>query len=334
MRKAYLLLTVLLCTGILNMGIIAQQKSKKPVPIILDTDIGPDYDDVGAMALLHALADKGEAKPLAVMASNRNQLVAPVINLLNIYFGRPDLPVGAPKNADAANERALQGWPELLLSKYPHTLQSTDDAPDAVTLYRKILAQQPDKGVTIVTIGFLTNLAHLLNSKPDQYSSLDGKALVAKKVKQLVSMAGKFPKGREYNLVTDSAASEKVFTNWPTPIVYSGFEIGEKVITGKELINNAAIQNSPVKDAFEKAMAYSKNDHNGRNSWDQTAVLVGIRGVAPYYTVKKGAIIVRGGNNEWKDDTKGKQAYLVEALPVEKVRAEIEELMMHQPASK
>ncbi|MFT3750318.1 MAG: nucleoside hydrolase [Agriterribacter sp.] len=334
MRKLCLLLTTLLVTGIEYTGVMAQQKIKHPVPVILDTDIGPDYDDVGAMALLHALADKGEAKPLAVMASNRNPLVAPVINLLNIYFGRPHLPVGATKAPNAPNEQAVQGWPKLLLDKYAHTIKSTDDAPDAITLYRKILSTQPDNSVTIITIGFLTNLQGLLNSQPDQYSGLEGKTLIAKKVKQLVSMAGRFPGGREYNVLIDSVASEKVFAGWPTPVLYSGFEIGEKIITGRELTNNAAIQNSPVKDAYTKAMAYHANDRNGRNSWDQTAVLVAIRGISPYYTVNKGEIIIKGGNNEWKNDPKGKQAYLVAALPAKEIRAEIENLMMHQPVTK
>jgi hypothetical protein len=57
--------------------------------MILDTDIGPDYDDVGAMAVMHALADKGEVKPLAVISSNQNELVVPTIEILNTYFGRP-----------------------------------------------------------------------------------------------------------------------------------------------------------------------------------------------------------------------------------------------------
>src|SRR5690606_11916546 len=127
---------------------------------------GPDYDDVGAVAVLHALADKGEAKPLAIIASNKNKLVAPTINILNIYFGRPDLPIGAPKAADAPDHGAVQQWPELLVSKYPHTVKSTDEVPDAVELYRKLLAAQPNKSVTIVTVGFLTNLAKLLDSPP------------------------------------------------------------------------------------------------------------------------------------------------------------------------
>ncbi len=330
MRRYWLLAAAFVC---ISSSAVAQpqKKLKTPVSIILDTDISPDYDDVGAIAVLHALADAGPAKPLAVMSSNKNELVAPVINVLNTYFGRPELPIGAPKGADARDYNSPQHWPELLVEKYPHKIKNTNEVPDAVTLYRKILARQPDKSVTIVTIGFLTNLANLLRSKPDQYSKLNGRALVEKKVKQLVAMAGKFPKGREYNLFIDSAASAAVFLNWPAPVIFSGFEIGVKIITGKQLSENEMIRNNPVKDAYVKAMPYWKGDVNGRNSWDQTAVLVAIKGAAPYYKLQRGKIIIKGGNNEWKNDPAGKQAYLVEALPVEKVRAEIEQLMMHQP---
>lgn len=334
MQKHFFFFVTLLSTSLYGTFLHSQPKAPKPVPIILDTDIGPDYDDVGAVAVLHALANKGEAKPLAIIASNKNKLVAPTINILNIYFGRPDLPIGAPKAADAPDHGAVQQWPELLVSKYPHTVKSTDEVPDAVELYRKLLATQPNKSVTIVTVGFLTNLAKLLDSPPDQYSTLDGRTLIAKKVKQLVSMAGKFPAGREYNVFIDSVASEKVFMNWPTPVLYSGFEIGEKVITGKQLTTDESITNSPVKDAFTKAMSYHESDHNGRMSWDQTTVLVAVRGVSPYYKTQRGHIVLKGGNNEWKDDPKGKQSYLVAILPPEKVRAEIESLMMHRPGEK
>ena len=37
-----------------------------PETIIFDTDIGCDCDDAGALALLHRLCDKGEARLLAV----------------------------------------------------------------------------------------------------------------------------------------------------------------------------------------------------------------------------------------------------------------------------
>src|SRR5437879_5149211 len=67
------------------------------VNIIFDSDMGPDYDDVGAITILHALADKGEAKILATMASTKYEGVAGVLNVFNTYFNRPDIPVGVPK---------------------------------------------------------------------------------------------------------------------------------------------------------------------------------------------------------------------------------------------
>ena len=90
----------------------------------------------------------------------------------------------------------------------------------------KLLSSQPDNSVTIVTVGFLTNLSNLLKSQPDNDSPLTGKELVRKKVKSLVSMAGRFPEGKEFNVYMDSAASIYVFENWPGEIIFTGFEIG------------------------------------------------------------------------------------------------------------
>ncbi len=70
--------------------------NEEKVKIIFDTDLGPDYDDVGALAFLHAMADSGRAEILATLSSNRHELVAPSIEVINTYFGRPDLEIGAP----------------------------------------------------------------------------------------------------------------------------------------------------------------------------------------------------------------------------------------------
>ena len=305
----------------------SQTGSRLPKTLILDTDIGPDYDDVGAMAVMHALADKGEVRPLAVIACNQNELVAPTIEILNNYFGRPELPIGAVKGKNAPNHGATQQWPEMLAEKYPHKIKSTADVPDAVQVYRSILAKQPDQSVTIVTIGFLTNLADLLDSKPDEYSTLSGVNLVRKKVAGLVSMAGKFPEGREYNVYVDSLASQKVFAEWPTEIIFSGFEIGMEILTGAKVVANENLQ-SPVKDAYKLAMSKSAEEAKGRQSWDQTAVLVGVRGVQPYFGLKRGKIVMNGGNNTWQDDPMGPHAYLTPNMPAAQVTALIEGLMM------
>lgn len=328
LKKINCLLLALTASLYLSGCTTSEQHAPQIPKIILDTDIGPDYDDVGAMAILHALADSGYTEPLAVIASNAHPLVVPSIEIINTYYGRANLPIAAPKGENAPNEKAVQGWPEMLTEKYPHTLQSSADAPDAIETYRKILSAQPDTSVTVVTVGFLTNLARLLDSRPDENSPLDGKQLIEKKVKRLVSMAGAFPEGREYNVYIDSVASEKVFNNWPTEIIFSGFEIGKKVITGLTLINNPDIE-SPVKDAYAKAMPHWKSDSLGRMSWDQTAVLVAIKGPDPYYTLQRGKFITKGGNNSWENDPDGPHAYLVEKMPVARVTEIIENLMMH-----
>lgn len=320
----------LICLGVLCVNTYAQNKTVKPVPIIFDSDMGPDYDDVGAIAILHALADKGETKILATMASTKYADVAGVLNVFNTYFGRPNLPVGVPKG-DALELRDWQHWTDTLLAKYPHSFKSNDDAQDAVKLYRKILASQPDRSVTIVTVGFLTNLSNLLNTTGDEYSRLDGKALVAKKVKLLVCMGGKFPSGYEFNVMKDAKASQNVYQNWPTRVIFSGFEIGAKIMAGITLIHNDQIKNDPVKDVFRISIPLAKEDSLGRKSWDETAVLVAIKGYSQFYTLHPGRIIVAGdGKNSWDDTGKG-QAYLVEKVDYHEVEKLINDLIQHQP---
>jgi len=320
-----LLLTLIFC------GSAHAQKPTHPAPVslIFDSDMGPDYDDVGAIAILHALADKGEVRILATMASTKYEGVAGVLNVFNTYFKRPDIPVGVPKR-QALELRDWQHWTDSLLSKYPHQIKTNAGAEDAVKLYRKLLAQQPDHSVTIVTIGFLTNLSNLLNTTADQFSPLDGKALVAKKVKQLVCMAGKFPEGYEFNVMKDAAASQNVYDNWPTQVIFSGFEIGEKILAGIPLIHNDAIKNDPVKDAFRIAIPQAKEDSAGRKSWDETAVLVAIKGYSSYYTLHYGHIkVAADGKNTWDDTGKG-QAYLVEKVPSIEVQKLINALIQHE----
>ena len=308
-------------------------KNDKVVKIIFDTDLGPDYDDVGALAFLHAMADSGKVDILATVSSNKNDLVAPSINVINTYFGRGELPVGAPKT-DGVNLGSSQHWADSIVDKYPHSIKSTSDVADAVEIYRKTLSNQPDKSVTIVTVGFLTNLNNLLKSKPDNFSPLEGKDLVIKKVKRLVSMAGRFPEGREFNIFMDSSASKYVYENWPGEIIFTGFEIGSEIHTGLKLINSD-IKNSPVKDVFRISIPLSAEDKNGRMSWDETAVLIGVYGTESFFDTVRGKIVVNpDGSNTWENNSEGKQFYVKQKMPIPLISAFIEERMMHQPVLK
>ncbi len=311
-------------------AMLQAQKAGAPTPIIFDSDMGPDYDDVGAITILHAFADSGKVKILATVASTKYAGVAGVMNVFNTYFKRPNIPVGVPKGK-ALELRDFQHWTDTLLVKFPHKIKTNDEAPDAVEVYRKALASQQDNSVVIVTVGFLTNLSNLLQSQPDKYSKLDGKALVKQKVKQLVCMGGRFPSGSEFNVNQDAPASQNVYTNWPTQVIFSGFEIGVKIRAGLPLIHNQSISNSPVKTVFGMSIPMAKEDSLGRMSWDETAVLVAVGGYEPYYRLQPGHIVVANdGSNTWKNEG-SQQAYLVEAVPYTVVQDIINNLIMHQP---
>jgi len=313
------------------MQVISSSAQKtKPIPVIFDSDMGPDYDDVGAITLLHAFADSGHAKILATIASTKYEGVAAVFNVLNTYFKRPDILIGVPKGK-ALDLKDNQHWTDTLLLNYPHKIKKNDEVLSATEAYRKTLASQPDRSVVIITVGFLTNLAALLQSAPDKYSNLDGKELVSRKVEQLVCMAGSFPAGNEFNVRMDAAASQYVSIYWPTPILFSGVEIGFTIKTGLPLINNTSIQNSPVKDVYRISIPLSLQDSAGRMSWDQTAVLIAVKGYKPWWKTETGKMVVAdNGSNAWSKQSL-LHNYIIEAQPPTIVQAFIDKLMMHQP---
>lgn len=324
---------IIFCICFLMACVSSQAQKPKPIPVIFDSDMGPDYDDVGAITLLHAFADSGYIKILATVASTKYEGVAAVFNVLNTYFKKPDILIGVPK-AKALELKDNQHWTDTLLQKYRHKIKKNDEVVSATQAYRKSLASQADRSVIIITVGFLTNLADLLQSPPDKYSRLIGKELVNKKVKQLVCMAGSFPAGDEFNVRMDASASQYVFNNWPTPVLLSGVEIGFTIKTGLPLVDNRSIQNSPVKDVYRISIPMSLQDSAGRMSWDQTAVLIAVKGYKPWWKTETGKMIVaEDGSNKWSNQS-SPHRYIVEAQPPSIVQEFINKLMMHQPMRK
>jgi inosine-uridine nucleoside N-ribohydrolase len=296
------------------------------VPIILDTDIGTDVDDAGAIAILHALASRGEARILAIMSCNRNRWSGPAIDTINTYYRRPEIPVGASRTGPDD-----EIWYHELVPRFPHRLTASADAPEAVSLYRRILAAQPDKSVTLVTIGWLTNLAGLLRSGPDRYSPLAGKDLVAAKVKELVSMGGSWPNNQgegEYNFTMDRQAAQEVIRNWPGKVMFTG--LGRDVMTGARLMSDAPAGN-PVGSFY--GSFFKANKVSQRSSWDLIAVLYAVRGLSDYFTaVTDGRCVVREkGVSEWMPGTGQGHAYLVYKMPQAQLAAVIEDLMLRPP---
>jgi inosine-uridine nucleoside N-ribohydrolase len=318
---------VVSCTLHSTNGSISEKKK-----IIFDTDMGPDYDDVGAIAILHALADSSECEILATLSCNGHPSVAPTIETFNRYFNRSDIPIGIPENP-IVNTIPSNHWNDSVIAKFQPDLKGKLDYPVAAKLYREVLSSQPDNSVTIVTVGFATNLYELLRTEGDEYSPLSGKELVDKKVKKWVAMAGAFPEGKEFNVMMDPKASVYTFSHWPTPILFSGFEIGNSILTGKRVAEMDSSHN-PVAWAYKYNLTtYAETPAENRMSWDLTAVLCAIRDPERYfYVCGPGKFIVDDdGYNHWDADTDAGHYFLVHKYPYGKIADILEELMMHEP---
>jgi inosine-uridine nucleoside N-ribohydrolase len=158
------------------------------------------------------------------------------------------------------------------------------EAPDAVSVLRRVLAAQSNGSVVMVVVGFSTNLARLLDSAPDAFSPLRGAPLAAQKVRLLSAMAGRFPSGDpEYNVKTDIPSARKVFEEWPSPIVFSGFEIGNALKFPATSIENdfSWVGDHPVAEAYRNYMRMPYD----RPTWDLTAALYAVRPASQYFSL-------------------------------------------------
>ena len=91
-------------------------------------------------------------------------------------------------------ERFERKFPERLYNRIlpldtPYEGWATFDYPDAVGVYRSTLAGALDGSVVICVVGFLTALAGLLKSQPDEISAHTGTESVLCKMRHVVSMA-------------------------------------------------------------------------------------------------------------------------------------------------
>lgn len=274
----------------------------QPVKIIFDTDMESDVDDVGALAMLHGFAKKGECEILATISSSLNPWSAPTIDVINTYFERPDIPIGNVKTFGVYRNSK---YAKIISEKYPQDIGLGENAPDAVNVYRQILNEQPDSSVIIVTVGYLSNLYDLLKSKPDKFSSLTGFDLVKLKVKHLVCMGGRYPleqdPGKWGNFKPDPRATEYIATSWPTNIIFTvGGVFADAIPTGKILFSPENKTNNPISEAYQIFLTgWNRNYHH---SADLIAVYVAVKGHQPYFKIIKEGYnhIFENGTHVWR----------------------------------
>lgn len=323
------------------------------VPLILDTDIGGggcrDVDDVLAICVANALADRNEVNLLAVVQDTLPPQGVGVISVLNQYYGRgiDAVKIGGYQGGKLADNGTLPYVADLL-SSHPSPVRSAANVPDSVTVYRRALASQADHSVVIASIGLLTNLADLFYSRPDAISPLDGKALFAQKVRLLALMGGRYPSSAghlcECNLCSiyyggidhaaASRASADVINQLPphVKVVYSGVEVGLQVVSGAAL-SSCAKPGNPCRQAL---INFEKGEGRGRYSWDPLTTLFAARDAAAVgcdecaYCDGVNIVQAADGTNAWKGGPHSNQSYLVLRDPGRAQRA-LDDLLCQPP---
>jgi inosine-uridine nucleoside N-ribohydrolase len=332
---------VLITTFGFSPKLIMGAEDVPPVRLIFDTDVGNDIDDALALGVIHALQSRHECRLLAVTINKDEPSCAPFVDLVNTFYGRADIPIGVVRGGKTPEASRYTGpvveARENGQPRYPRDLASGRDAPDAVHVLRETLAGQPDQSVVIVAVGFSTNLARLLDSPADEHVKQTGVDLVATKCRLLSMMAGQFagnPRRPEYNVVTDLPSASAVFTRWPTPIVASGFEIGEAVLfPGRSIESDFGyVDHHPLCDAYR---AYERMPYD-RPTWDLTSVLYAVRPDRGYFGLSEPGVIEVDdkGVTSFRPRADGKHRYLtIDRQQIERTREALV-LLASQPPDK
>lgn len=325
--------------------------------VIFDTDMVEDYDDVGALAVLHALADEGKCRIIAMGTCTRDNQSVAAVEIINRFYGRGDMPVGCSKEIGVVGttdgDPARPGHQKYvrLAKEYADWVKhpNSNDAPDANEVYRKALAAAPDKSVVFCSVGFLTNMRRLLETKGDRHSPLDGRELVKRKVCAWYAMACKGPKGREYNVMHDGASAKIALEQWPTPVYFSDFDLGRNIYAGRAVAERAYSYPNPVKDIFARCLpsreavrtgtCWDKKE-GGHTAWDEATVLAAVFGPTRFFELERGfyRVLDADGNDEWVPDAACPGGRLVPAVKRERRRyanhnvgAILDELIAREP---
>lgn len=295
-----------------------EQNQSGGIPVIFDTDIGNDVDDTLAMGVIHALQNRKECQLIAVTITKDNQYAAPMVSLINTFYGRPDIPVGLIRSGITPDDgRYLKEIVEMKNEKgedaFPRTIQPNSNVQDAVDLLRKTLADAEDGTVVAIQVGFSTNFARLMDTEPDDISPLSGMELIKKKIRLLSVMAGIFvPKYNqvEYNIQCDVPAAKKLFAGWPTPIIFSGLEIGDVIrYPSVSMLNDYNyVEQHPLKEAYR----YYRGLERSQATFDLTSVLYAVRPEHGYFDLSEPGTVVldEEGYTSFEPDANGLHRYL------------------------
>ena len=268
--------------------------------IILDTDIGSSTDDLFTLMMLYRYQDLKRCRLLGVVVNREGEDYVACADVMNTYYGYGDTPIGLIRDGIKSpavwiDYKALPTHTdsngELMFQR---SIADYSTLPDGWQLYRQLLAAQPDHSVSILSIGFLTCLAQLLQSGPDEYSSLNGVELVRRKVKCLYMMGGVFGdavESIEFNFAQGINFAQTFFQLWPddVDIIMSPGEVGD----GIEYLPEQVIADIDWTDIHPIKQVYMNyNCNTGQKMWDTLTAINAVEGNSLFKLSTRGFVTV------------------------------------------
>ena len=280
--------------------------------VVLETDFCTDVDDVAALSLLcgEERRHPGAFRLGAVSCNVRNPFMAAAVKFVLSAWGREDVPVAVTREPipnSGNHSDYLGGLAARWRGPEPPQL-------DPLDLWRRVLADAPDGSVSVISIGFFNNLAAALADDP---------ALFRRKVRAVWAMAGGFARCAGYaetNVRERPEASRRFLDAWDGPIVFVGFESGEKVITDLSGLPPKCGAH-PLAEAFRRYCGPSMK----RPSWDPVTVDFAIHGENECYELgEPGRVRVAPDlSTPFASDPAGNARVLRLRAPEERVSARI-----------
>lgn len=262
--------------------------------VIIDTDLSKWWDDVTALGIANVLETRGKIKLLAVMSDVTNPIAGAAIDAIDTAYGHGDTPIGDVAGSDDGTFD--HGYTDTLVAKLPHSVRDSRDVPDAVAVYRRVLAHASDHSVTVVSLGGYTNLAGLLRAP-------DGPKLIKRKVKRLVILDGFFPDGigPVTNQLIDPDAARAVVADpgWPGPMSWLDGTVGIATKVGSSLCTTAA-PDHPMRVAYEALFGCGPPTDG---DWDAPTLLYAVGDHPEIFTElgQGGAAVINAqGGFSWK----------------------------------
>ena len=291
---------------------------QEDIRVILDCDMVSSTDDLFALMMLYRYMDMKRCTLLGVIVDRMDRANADAVDVMNNYYGYPDIPIGLEQQG-VKSPRVFIPYHNMAYARdtdanllFERTVGDDSTYMDGYKLYRRLLAEQPDKSVTIASIGFVTSLARLLQSGPDEFSPLTGEELVQRKVKNIYAMGGVFGDSFEhdYNFTAAIDFSLKFFELLPKDIdiVFSPGEVGDPLYySAAQIIADLNWTDShPIKWIYEYLV-----EDKFQKMWDPLAVLNAVEGdEAIFQMSERGWItLTPTGETIFTPDPKGNARY-------------------------